>query len=316
VELRQFRYFVAVAEELHFSRAAERLHIGQPPLSLQIQSIERELGVTLLNRNRRKVELTEAGKLFLVEARAALAQAARAVETAKRAARGEVGNLRVSFTTSAPLTRVFTRTVRAFREALPAVHLELRIQISQQILDGLLLDSIDVGLIRPAASHPIPSGLTSIPLVRDRLLLVLPAAHALTRWKGRVPLKALAGEHFVLRQRGSGAGYYEQVLQICAQAGFAPNVVQEATEPPTLLGMVAAGFGVTIMPASLQAIQVEDVVWRELDLGQEAVSSILLVMNARQENSLRDQFVEIMKRNIEPEKGVDITKRKIKRTLR
>jgi DNA-binding transcriptional LysR family regulator len=306
VELRQFRYFVAVAEELHFSRAAERLHIGQPPLSLQIQSIERELGVTLFNRTRRKVELTEAGKLFLVEARAALAQAARAIETAKRAARGEVGNLRVSFTTSAPLNRVFTRTVRDFREALPAVHLDLRIQISQYILDGLLLDDIDIGLIRPAISHPIPAGISAFPVVHDRLLLVLPVGHPLTRWKGRIPLKALEGERFVLRQRGTGAGFYEQVLQICSRAGFAPNVVQEATEPPTIFGMVAAGIGLTIAPASLQAIHVEDIVWRELDLGQEAVSAILLVTNTRQQNSLRDQFIDIIKRNIEPEKGVKL----------
>ena len=116
MELRQFRYFVAVAEELHFSRAAARLNIGQPPLSLQIQAIERELGVTLLKRNRRRVELTDAGRLFLAEARAALAQAAHAVSTAKRAARGEVGTLRLSFTTSAPLISVFTRAVRSFRE--------------------------------------------------------------------------------------------------------------------------------------------------------------------------------------------------------
>jgi DNA-binding transcriptional LysR family regulator len=309
VELRQFRYFVAVAEELHFSRAAERLHIGQPPLSLQIQAIERELGVTLFNRNRRKVELTDAGKLFLVEARAALAQAAYAVETAKRAARGEVGNLRISFTTSAPLTSVFTRTVREFRELQPAVHLDLRIQISQSILDDLLLGNIDVGLIRPAASHPIPAGISAFPVVQDRLLLVLPANHALTRWKGRIPIKALEGERFVLRQRGSGAGFYEQVLQICARAGFAPNVVQEATEPPTILGMVATGIGVTIAPALLQAIHVEDIVWRELDLGQEAVSAILLVMNTQQKNSLRDQFVDIVKRNIVPEKVVTLAAR-------
>jgi DNA-binding transcriptional LysR family regulator len=309
VELRQFRYFVAVAEELHFSRAALRLHIGQPPLSLQIQAIERELGVTLFNRNRRKVELTEAGALFLIEARAALVQAARAVETAKRAARGEVGTLRVSFTTSAPLTRVFTRTVRAFRRALPDVHLELRIQTSQRILDQLLLGHVDLGLIRPAASHPIPTGIAAIPVVEDRLLLVLPADHPLTKRKGPLPLAALQAERFVLRQRGTGAGYYEQVLQICAQAGFAPNVVQEATEPPTILGMVAAGIGVSIAPASLQAIHVEDVVWRELALGREAVSSILLVLNTRQENSLRSQFVEIMKRNIEPEQGVSAARR-------
>jgi DNA-binding transcriptional LysR family regulator len=120
---------------------------------------------------------------------------------------------------------------------------------------------------------------------RNRKQFALPAArpdHPLTRWKGSIPLKALKGERFVLQQRGTGAGFYEQVLQICSRAGFAPNVVQEATEPPTIFGMGAAGIAITIAPALPQAIHIEDIVWRELDLGQEAVSSIRLVTNTRQ----------------------------------
>ena len=293
MELRQFRYFVAVAEELHFSRAAARLNIGQPPLSLQIQAIERELGVTLLKRNRRRVELTDAGRLFLAEARAALAQAAHAVSTAKRAARGEVGTLRLSFTTSAPLISVFTRAVRSFREALPEVHIELRIRTSQQILDGLRLSHLDVGMIRPAAHSPIPAGIAAVRIHSDRLMLVLPAGHPLTGHRGPIPMNAIAAEKFVLRPQGSGAGFYEQVFHLCARAGFTPNIVQEASEPPTTFGLVAAGIGITIAPASLRAIRVEDIVWREIDVGERAVSSILMVYDAKVASPLRDRFIAI-----------------------
>lgn len=293
MELRQFRYFVAVAEELHFSRAAERLNIGQPPLSLQIQAIERELGVTLLKRNRRRVELTDAGRLFLTEARATLQQAGRAVETAKRAARGEVGTLRLSFTTSAPLTAIFTRAIRTYREALPEVHIELRIRTSQQILDDLLLAHLDVGMIRPAASATIPAGITALRIHSDRLMFVLPSTHKLARHEGAIPMALVAREKFVLRPAGSGAGYYEQVFELCSRAGFVPDIIQEASEPPTTFGLVAAGLGITVAPASLRAIHVDDIVWREIDVGERAVSSILLVYRDEQDNPLRDRFVAI-----------------------
>jgi DNA-binding transcriptional LysR family regulator len=293
VELRQFRYFIAVAEELHFSRAAARLNIGQPPLSLQIQAIERELGVTLLKRNRRRVELTDAGRLFLTEARETLAQAARAVETAKRAARGEVGTLRFSFTTSAPLTAAFSRAIRAYREALPEVHIELHIRTSQQILDGLLLSHVDVGMIRPSATATIPAGIVAVRVHSDRMMLVLPAGHPLADGAAAIPMSKIATEKFVLRPLGTGAGYYEQVFELCARAGFTPTIVQEASEPPTTFGLVAAGIGITIAPASLRAIQVADIVWREIDVGERAVSAILLVYNSKIENPLRDRFVSI-----------------------
>ena len=290
MELRQFRYFVAVAEELHFTRAAERLHIGQPPLSLQIQAIEREVGVMLLKRTRRKVELTPAGELFLHEARLALMQANRAVETAKRAARGEVGTLRLSFITSVPLVDVFTRAVRAFRAALPDVHLELKIRPTVAIIDDVLLNTVDVGFTRPTFDAVFPPTIKAIPVYEDHLMVVLPVDHPLNLKPGPIPISRLRNEHFVLRPRGSGTGFYEQVFSLCGEAGFAPLIAQEATEATTTLGLVAAGVGITVAPQALQSIRVHDVVWRELAETQTA-SRIVLICNKGSSNPLRDKFI-------------------------
>jgi DNA-binding transcriptional LysR family regulator len=296
LDLRQFRYFVVVAEELHFTRAAQRLNIGQPPLSLQIQAIERELGTELFRRNRRRVELTEAGRLFLVEARAVLAQAERAVETAKRVARGDIGVLRVGFTPSAPLTPAFTRAVRAYRLALPDVHLALSLSRSQSLLEALRIGSIDIGLIRPAAAAPLPPGITAIPVTRDRLMVALHADHPLASRQRRVPLAALAAEPFVLRPRGPGAAFYEQVYELCAQAGFSPHVAQDANEAPTILGLVAAGVGVSILPASFRAIDVPDVVWRDIAVGSAAISTLLLVYSSKAAATpQRTRFIELIR---------------------
>lgn len=292
MELRQFRYFVAVAEELHFSRAAERLNIGQPPLSLQIQSIERELGVLLFQRNRRKVELTPAGKLFLEEARLTLLQASRAIDTAKRAARGEVGTLRLSYITSIPLVDMFTRAIRGFRAAMPEVHLELKIQSSQNIIDAILLNTIDVGLTRPAAHTILPKGIESITVLNDKLMLVLPVDHPLARSKKPVSIADLKSERFVLRPRGTGVGFYEQVFAMCDKAGFSPTISQEAVEATTTMGLVAAGVGITIAPQALQNIRIHDIVWRDLAEEEDAASKILLIYNINNTNPLRDRFVE------------------------
>lgn len=291
MELRQFRYFVAVAEELHFTRAAERLRIGQPPLSLQIQAIERELGVTLLKRTRRKVELTPVGELFLQEARMALMQAARAVETAKRGARGEMGTLRLSFITSVPLVDVFTKAVRAFRLSLPDVHLELKIKPSVEIMDDVLLNTVDVGFTRPSILSVMPTTITAIPVYEDRLMVVLPIDHPLNRDDGPIPISKLRNERFVLRPRGLGTGFFEQVFSVCAEAGFTPNIAQETSEATTTLGLVAAGVGITIVPEALQSIRVHDVVWREI-ADAETRSRIMLVYNKQSTNPLRDQFIK------------------------
>lgn len=291
MELRQFRYFVAVAEELHFTRAAQRLNIGQPPLSLQIKAIERELGVTLLKRTRRKVELTAAGALFLQEARLALLQASHAVDTVVRAAKGEIGTLRLSFVTSAPLVDAFSGAIRSFRQTHPEVHLALKSRSSDAIMDEVLLNTIDVGFTRPAIQWVAPPTIRAVPIFEDNLMVVLPIDHPLNRQEGPIPIGDLRSENFVLRPRGSGTGFYEQVFNMCTEAGFVPTINQEAVEATTTLGLVAAGMGVTIAPRALQAIRVRDTVWRDLS-GCDTRSRVLMIYNRTvTENRLRDRFI-------------------------
>lgn len=291
MDLRQFRYFVAVAEELHFTRAAARLNIGQPPLSLQIQVIERELGVMLLKRTRRNVELTPAGHLFLHEARLALLQAERAVQTVTRAAKGEMGTLRLSFITSVPLVEVFTGAVRAFRNTSPDVHLELKSRASVKIIDDVLLGTVDVGFTRPSISTVLPTSLEILPVYEDNLMAVLPVDHPLASGTGPLPISALRNDKFVLRPRGSGTGFYEQVFDICAEAGFSPQIVQEAVEATTTLGLVAAGVGITIAPEALRKINVHGVVWRELT-DANVLSRIYLIYDRSNVNPIRERFVD------------------------
>lgn len=297
MELRQFRYFVAVAEELHFTRAAQRLNIAQPPLSLQIKAIEQELGTMLLKRTRRKVELTPAGELFLHEARLALLQAERAIDTVVRAARGEIGTLRLSFVTSAPLLEVFTNAVRRFRQALPEVHLVLKSRASSTILDDLLLNTVDVGFTRPALQTPHHASIGAIPIHEDRLMVVLPIDHPLSRITGPIPIRALREEQFVLRPRGSGVGFYEQIFAMCGEAGFTPNIAQEAVEATITLGLVAAGVGITIAPQALHSIRLPHIVWREI-ADAETRSRIYLVYNRDVgDMPLRDRFIEDLRRH-------------------
>ena len=292
MDLRQFRYFVAVAEELHFTRAAQRLNIAQPPLSLQIKAIEQELGTTLLKRTRRKVELTPAGELFLHEARLALLQAERAVDTVLRAARGEIGTLRLSFVTSAPLLEVFIDAVRKFRQDLPGVHLVLKGSPSNAILDDLLLNTVDVGFTRPALGSPHHSSIGAIPIHEDRLMVVLPVDHPLARLNRPIPIRALRDEQFVLRPRGSGVGFYEQIFAICGEAGFTPQIAQEAVEATITLGLVAAGVGITIAPQALRSIRLPHIVWREI-ADAETRSRVFLVYNHTiRDLPLRDRFIE------------------------
>jgi DNA-binding transcriptional LysR family regulator len=297
IELRHLRYFVAVAEELHFSRAAQRLHISQPPLSQHIKAVESELGVLLLRRTRRRVELTEAGARFLEAARTTLEQAERAMDIARRIGRGESGTLRLGFTATAPFTRVFTQAVRAYRAALPGVHLELALSTTAQVLEAVRTGALDVGLVRPAAGAPLPAGLRALPVLTDRLMLVLPADHPLAARPRPVPVAALADEPFVLRPQGPGSAYYEQVFRLCQAAGFTPRIAQEAQEAPTILALVAAGMGVSILPAALRAIGVADVLWRPLAAGREAQTQVLLVFSAAQPPSpLREGFVTLIQR--------------------
>ncbi|KIA82054.1 LysR family transcriptional regulator [Chromobacterium piscinae] len=253
MELRHLRYFLAVAEELHFTRAAERLHIGQPPLSQQIQALEAELGVALFRRHQRKVELTAAGRQFLPRARQILADSAAAVAAARRAADGEIGELRIGFTSSLPLTPILHHSLQHYRAAYPDVRLTLREMFTAGQFDSLERGQLDLGFVR--FNGPAPSAQIQVrELHRDRLLAVLPRAHPLAR-ADSVALAELAREPLIGYPQESGAGLRDVILQLARQNGLELNVVQEAGEAITQIGLVAAGVGVAILPSPLECVQ-------------------------------------------------------------
>ena len=241
MELRHLRYFIAVAEELHFGRAAERLGISQPPLSQQIQALEEEIGARLFERTNRRVELTDAGRLFLDESRQVLAQVDKAVLLARRAHLGNWASWKIGFTSSAPFTSTIPSSIHAFRKAYPDVHLDLQEMSSRQVLKALLEESLQVGVIRPLA---LPDAVHWVELFREPLVAVLrgrPSAGGRQRgWPGhrrpgRGALRVLPAQ---LRHR-----LYDQVIALTRQAGFSPRIAQEASEAMTIIGLVSAGLG-------------------------------------------------------------------------
>jgi len=260
MELRHLRYFVAVAEELHFGRAATRLHLAQPPLSRQIRALEDEVGVALLARTNRRVALTEAGRVFLEGARRTLAQADAAVGDARRAARGEIGRLALGFVGTATYD-VLPRLLRAFRVASPDVVLELRSLTTGEQVAAFRERRLDIGLLRPPVDDPTLALRT---IVREPLLAVLPDTHPLAGY-ARVPLGALADEPFILYRRASGPATHDRIVGACLRAGFSPAIVQETDEMQTMAGLVAGGLGVALMIAPVGAPHSAGVVYRPLE---------------------------------------------------
>ncbi len=291
MDLRQLRHFVAVAEELHFSRAAARLGIGQPPLSQSIQALEAQLGARLFERTKRRVELTEPGQLLLAEARDILARAERAVVLTRRAARGEIGELRVGFTAASPFLPVVPRVIDAYRRAHPDVHLTLIELPSKQQLAALADHRLDVGFIREPREVPNPAAFLFHPVVREPLLAVMRADHRLAALEA-VPLAALRDEPFVFYPADFGTSIHEQVMALCAAAGFRPKVEQDAREAFTIIGLIAVGLGVSILPAQLRQVTLEGVVYRPLDT-PDAFTTLLLAQRGGDRSALVRRFVEL-----------------------
>ena len=287
MELRHLRYFVAVAEELHFGRAAARLHIAQPPLSQQILRLERELGVELLRRNRRSVQLTDAGRLLLEHAKPLLAQADHLERLLRQAAAGEVGRLAVGFVGSASY-ETLPRILRAFRDRYPNVELRLEELTTVGQVAALLAGRIDVGLVRPPVGD---ESLELTPLVEERLVAALPDSHRLAR-RRRVPVAALADEAFVLVPRRLGTGLYDDVLGVCREAGFSPHVVQEANEMQTIVSLVSAGIGVSLVPESVETFSPPRVAYRPLS-GPNASLEIALAHRRSDRSPLVESFREV-----------------------
>lgn len=259
MELRHLRYFLAVAEELHFGRAAARLNISQPPLSQQIRRLERELQAPLFHRTKRHVELTNAGRVFLDEARALVTLAEQAVGNAQRASRGEIGQLLVGCALWADFLGGAT-IIRHFARRHPDVEVELRDLTAAEQVAALVAGRIHVGILRP----PVPSkGLTSESLVSESLVVAFPRGHRFKHYE-RVPWKALVDEPYVLFSRRRAPAYEAVVTRGCHEAGVTLKVRYEVEHPQTVLSIVEAGLGISLVPASLRMLKRPGVAYRPL----------------------------------------------------
>ncbi len=274
MELRHLRYFRAVAEELHFGRAAEKLHIAQPPLSQQIRQLERELEVSLLTRSTRRVELTAAGTAYLKRAVAVLDAVDDAGEQARRIAAGVEGHLTIGCVGSATYS-VLPRLVRALRDELPHVEISIRGEmLAPAQLDALLTGDIDIGLLRPPVDNAL---IGSEVLRRDRLIAALPAEHPLAQ-QDQLHVSDLRDED-IIAHTGQGQSVMGGLLvAVCADAGFTPLVRHEVSETSTLVTLVAAGLGVAVVPAPTADLDVAGVTYRELEpsLGVDLIAAHLI----------------------------------------
>jgi len=247
IELRQYRQFVAVAEEMSYRRAAERLHMAQPPLTAAIRRIESELGIRLIERSNRVERLTPAGDAFLVEARRVLAQSERAIEAARRAGRGLTGSLRITFVATAA-QELLPAILRAFQARHGDVALELREATTAQQAAALADDRADIGIV----VLPLPDGvpLRTVRLRRAGLVAVLPQDHALAS-RRTLRLAELADEPWILFPAAYGPGLHRRIITACARNGFVPRVAQEAIQMETVAGLVAGGLGVSVVPPTM-----------------------------------------------------------------
>ncbi|VVE30161.1 LysR family transcriptional regulator [Pandoraea aquatica] len=266
VDVRLLRYFIAVAEAGHMTRAAERLGIGQPPLSQQIRVLETQLGVTLFERLPRGMALTDAGQAFLADAYEVVRKLDQAVDDVRRVAAGIKGRLSVGFTSSAALHPFVPTVIRAFRSDAPSVSLALDESSTGDLLDGLRDGHIDVAFIRQPQGNT--GEITVVQVLEEAMVLAVPSAHPLAlkgkAGKAAVPMTAIASEKLILYRRRAGQGLYDAIIAACHGAGFSPAIEQEAPRLLTTLSLVAAGLGVSVVPASLMRMQIEGIVYRPL----------------------------------------------------
>src|SRR4051812_27926555 len=261
-DVRQLRYFLAVAERLHFGRAAEALHISQPPLSRAVRALEQDLGVALFTRTRRRVALTAAGERLLEEAGRLIGQLERAVHEVRAAATArERPRLRIGFVSLADYG-VLPGLLKAYKAARPDLALGLREMLSPEQATALGAGGLDFGLLLPPVSEAVP--LEHLVVQRERFVAALPAGHRLARARGRLALSALGGEPFVTVPREIAPGLYDIVAALARQAGISVNVAQEAIQMQTVVSLVSSGLGVAVVPASIANLGRRGVVYRKL----------------------------------------------------
>ena len=275
LDLRQLRYFAILAEELNFGRAAARIGIAQPPLSKQVAAMERQLGVVLFRRTKRTVALSEAGLALLPAARRILADVARAEAAAQQAGRGEAGNLRIGYTGVTVFARMLSDLIRRYRRHYPGVAVSLVELHTVEQLEALVEGRIDLGFVRLPLVDP-DARIAVRELYAEPLIAALPAGHKAAR-AARVPLASLAAEPFIVFPRGVTPGFFDTVIAACREAGFSPRVVQEAAQFTSLVGLVAAGLGVSLVPRGLDRLKLDGVVYRPVS-GTTALAPVGLAM--------------------------------------
>ncbi|ARV61100.1 LysR family transcriptional regulator [Nostocales cyanobacterium HT-58-2] len=290
MELRQIKYFVTVAEELNFRRAAERLYMEQPPLSRQIRHLEEELGVELFHRTKRSVTLTEAGHAFLEEARLTLAQAEMAVQAAKLASRGKQTTLKIGFSICA-FNRILPEIIQAFRQDFPHIEINLLEMPTAAQVQALQASEIDVGFLHlPIHADDLQTEV----VIWDQIVAVLPENHPLVKLP-QLSLRSLAEEPFVLFPRHVKPDYYDQIINTCQHIGFAPRIVQEATPPEVAISFVGAGVGVSLVTAIHQEKQNSGVVFRQL---AEAIAplEIAIAWQKNNKSSVVHSLIDVAKK--------------------
>lgn len=263
MELRHLRYFVMVAEEKHFTRAAARLHMQQPPLSQQIRALETELGFDLFKRHPKGVDLTSGGAVFLEEARAILARVQDGARRAARVATGVEGTLSIGFTSSAAAHPLIPRIIRAYRERYPAVSIALAEGNAGRLTERASVGELEVGILRAPVGRP--DGIEYHRLLVEELLWVLPVGHpTLDGSESSIDIQAVRNEPFILVRRPGAPGMYANLLHACQSAGFEPRVAFEVERMLTNVSLVAAGEGISVVPASMRDIHRDSVVYRRI----------------------------------------------------
>jgi DNA-binding transcriptional LysR family regulator len=294
VDTRKLNAFLAVAEELHFGRAALRLHISQPPLSLLIRALEADLGVKLFLRTSRRVELTEAGRVLLEDARAILHQLAQARLRAAEAGRGERGSLSIGFITPV-IYGSLPGLLREFRTRYPGVRLTLREVMGDVQLEDLERGRLSAGFVAAPVSAAHLSQLT---VLREPMVAALPKAHTLARGKGSIRLAQLSGESFIVFPRTSAPGLFDRIIAFCRSAGFSPRIEQEAMQSQTIVGLVSAGLGVAIVPASIKKLRRSGVVYRPFKERSPRVETLLVWRKEDRSRALRN-FVTLAEKALD-----------------
>lgn len=291
MELRHLRHFVAVAEELHFSRAAAKLHIAQPPLSLSIRTLEEELGARLFERTKRRVMLTEAGLNLLDEARAILERVARAQRHVSQVVRGAVGPLEIGFTGAVVFGDVMAPLLARFRRAWPEVHLTVEQMTTAAQLQALAERRLDIGFARQPDGE-LPPGIRTLRVQQEQLLVALSSDHPLCG-AGRIELVALRDEPFIMPTRQTSPGLHNKVQELCASAGFSPRVVAEAHQITALVSLAAAGIGVAIVVAGMRRAAIPGLTFVEI-ADDHAFLDLLVISRDGDSRPTVRNFIELL----------------------